>query len=142
MDEEVHSCTAEAVDEVTVCRIERRAFERLTERFPRLERRLLRRAGHELAEAQAHMLLLGRRTPREKLASFLLHLHERLEASTTLGDTLPLPMKRGDIADFLGMTIETLSRTFTAMRKDGLIRLPEPQRVDFRDRDGLAELAA
>jgi CRP/FNR family transcriptional regulator len=142
MDEVVHASTAEAVGEATVCRMDRRAFDRLSERFPRLERRLRLRAGHELAEAQAHMLLLGRRTPREKLACFLLRLYERLDAAEPLDNVLQLPMKRADIADFLGLTIETLSRTFTVMRQEGLIELPEPQLVVFKDQEAIEDLAA
>ena len=142
MDDEVYACTAEAVDEVKLCRIERRAFERLTERFPLLERQLRRRAMQALAETQAHMLLLGQCSPREKLAHFLLRLQERLDGGDGPGETLRLPMKRADIADFLGLTIETVSRTFTSMRQDGLIGLPEPQLVVFADWDGLEDLAA
>jgi len=142
MDDAVHACTAEAVDEVTVCRIERRAFERLCQRLPRLEHRLRAHASQVLAAAHEHMLLLGQRSPREKLACFLLRLHERLGNGAAPKDALSLPMKRTDIADFLGLTIETVSRTFTVMRQEGLIELPEPQLVIFKDREAIEDIAA
>jgi CRP/FNR family transcriptional regulator, anaerobic regulatory protein len=142
MDADEYACTAEAVEDVKLCRIERRAFERLTERFPGLERQLRARLTHALAESHAHMLLLGQRSPREKLAYFLLRLHERLSSGKGAAQSLRLPMKRADIADFLGLTIETVSRTFTVMRQEGLISLPEPQLVIFEDRDGIEGLAA
>lgn len=142
MDDVDYACTAEAVEDTMLCRVERRAFERLTERFPTLERQLRLRAMHALAETQAHMLLLGQRSPREKLANFLLRLHQRLGGREASDETLRLPMKRADIADFLGLTIETVSRTFTAMRQEGLISLPESHLVIFEDWDGLEALAA
>lgn len=132
--------TAEAITEVTLCRYKRTAFERLIDEVPGFAKRLLAVASHELRAAQDQMLLLGRKAATEKVASFLL-----LMAGPSDGDgaeTVEVPMTRSDIADYLGLTIETVSRTFTKLRQDGLIALPTPAHVEIRDRDRLEELAA
>lgn len=139
---ELYPYSAEAIDEVTLHCFERRTFEVLSERSPRLACLLLSRANGELVQAQAQYLLLGRRSPREKLAYFLLHLRERLAAGSEQHKVLRLPMGRADIADYLGMTVETLSRSFTCMRKQGLIELPDPQTVVFKNEDAVEDIAA
>ena len=129
--------SAEAVTDIVACRFRRGSLLALMADHPELEHRLLSRAGNELAAAQAQMLLLGRKTARERVASFLLGLAER--RGTKTGEPMPLPMNRGDIADFLGLTIETVSRTLTLMRKAGLIILPDKHSVTITD---LASLRA
>ena len=116
--------SAEALDAVAVCRFPRKPFERLLDEFPALEKRLLRSASNELAAAQDQMLLLGRKTARERLATFLLGMSERAIRRGESASNLSLPMGRADIGDYLGLTIETVSRSFTGLRKDGLIGLP------------------
>lgn len=134
--------SAEAIGQVSVHRFERCALETMSDRVPGVARLLLIRASRELVRAQAQLLLLGRRSPLEKLAYFLLRLRERLASAEDGSDILHLPMGRADIADFLGMTVETLSRTFTCMRREGLIALPDPQTVVFTDEDAVEEMAA
>jgi len=131
--------SAEAVTPTTACRFKRSALLEKMVDHPELEHRLLSLASNELAAAQAQMLLLGRKSARERLASFLVGLAER----RGIGDTqpMPLPMSRGDIADFLGLTIETVSRAFTAMRKEGLISLPDKHQVVIADIEALREAA-
>ena len=106
--------TAEAITAVAACRFQRSRFMELLEELPALEREILGRTSNELAAAQQQMLLLGRKTARERLASFLADLAERSDAD---GGPLELPMGRADIADHLGLTIETVSRTFTGLRR-------------------------
>jgi len=131
--------SAEAVTPTTACRFKRSALLEKMVDYPELEHRLLSLASNELAAAQAQMLLLGRKSARERLASFLVGLAER----RGIGDAepMPLPMSRGDIADFLGLTIETVSRAFTAMRKEGLISLPDKHQVVIADMEALREAA-
>ncbi|HZD24904.1 MAG TPA: cyclic nucleotide-binding domain-containing protein [Alphaproteobacteria bacterium] len=138
--EDAYTYTAEAVGDVNICRFAVKEFEALFERFPQLERRLLARASNELAEAQDQMMLLGRKSPVEKLASFLLRQSERLERMGEEGNPVRLAMGRSDIADYLGLTVETVSRSFTKLRKDGLIGLPDPNTVVLSDLDGLTDL--
>ncbi len=129
--------TADAVDAVTVCRFSRAAFSRLLEEKPHLFRRLHEFATHELSLAQDQMLLLGRRSAEEKIASFLVGLRNRWARLNGASVTVPLPMSRQDIADFLGLTIETVSRTLSRFARDRAIlivpdgvRLLDPQRVE------------
>jgi len=131
---ETYIYSAEAVTPVTACRFRRPAFLGLLDELPALEKRLLGQVSTELAAAQEQMLLLGRKTARERLASFLLALARRQGVAP--GRRLNLPMRRSDIADFLGVTIETVSRTFTTLRKEALISLPDKHsiRIDAPDR--------
>ncbi len=115
--------SAEAVTPLTICRFPRRQFMQLLEELPQLEKELLARASSELAEAQDRMLLLGRKTARERLASFLLRLADRRRPCAP--ETIALSMSRADIADYLGLTIETVSRTFTSLKTDGIIGLAD-----------------
>ncbi len=130
--------TAEALTEVTLCRYKRTAFERLIDEVPGFAKRLLAATSHELRAAQDQMLLLGRKAASEKLASFLIMLAEQQEDE----DEIDVPMTRSDIADYLGLTIETVSRTLTKLRQDGLIALPNPTRIEILDREQLEDLAA
>lgn len=129
---EAYSYTAETVTATTLCRFPRRRLDEAMDEFPRLGRRLLGLMVDELVAAQDQMLLLGRKTAREKVASFLLLLSD---IATTRGQpelSLALPMGRIDIADHLGLTIETVSRTLTQFKREGLIAIPDASRVDIR----------
>jgi CRP/FNR family transcriptional regulator len=135
------SYSAEAVTEAGICRFPRRELEALFDEFPRLEKEILWKARDELIAAQEQMLLLGRKMPAEKIASFLLGLSRRAERWEMPSDPVLLPMSRGDIADYLGLTVETVSRTFTRLKSEGVIELPEAHRVVLSDRERLEELA-
>lgn len=123
---------AEAIGAVELCCMRLSNLERLLADIPPVRERLLDMSRDELAAAQEQMLLLGRKSAREKILSFLLYRHKHLDR--TDGDvSIDLPMSRTDIADYLGLTIETVSRTFTALREEGLIDLPNPHHVIFPD---------
>jgi CRP/FNR family transcriptional regulator len=115
--------SADAIGAVLLCQFSRASFARFTENRPRLLRRINELAGRELTRAQEHMVLLGRRSAEEKVASFLIGWRDRLAEIERAGEVLPLPMGRLDIADYLGLTIETVSRTFTKLERDGIIRI-------------------
>ena len=132
--------TAEAITEATLCRYKRPAFDRLIDEEPGFAKRVLAVASHELSAAQNQMLLLGRKAALEKVASFLLLMAE--QAGEDEDASIGLPMSRGDIADYLGLTTETVSRTLTKLKQDRLIVLPTPDRIKIRDRGQLEELAA
>jgi len=140
-DEETYAYSAEAVTRSTLCRFGRRQLQTLLERYPRMERRLLTMASHELAAAQEQMLLLGRKTAREKIASFLLMLSRRAELRGLDASPVDVPMSRNDIGDYLGLTTETVSRTFTQLKQDGRIRLLPGGRVELADRKGLSDIS-
>jgi len=106
-----------------------------------MEKRLLATAGNELVAAQEQMLLLGRKTARERLASFLIGLTRDGAPCGAPRAKLHLPMTRSDIADYLGLTIETVSRTFTKFRTEKLLALPSVSEVLILDRARLTRLA-
>jgi CRP/FNR family transcriptional regulator len=113
--------SAEAVDEVSACRFDRAKFTALLDRYPSLLRRLHEAASNELAQAQDHAVLLGRRTAEQKLAGFIAGLRDRMKRLGGSAVTIPLAMSRQDIADYLGLTIETVSRTVTALTASRLL---------------------
>jgi len=129
--------TAEAITDVTLCRYRRPAFERLIDTVPGFARRVLTVTSHELRVAQDQMLLLGRKTAAERVASFLL-----LMAEQQGGEEISVPMCRNDIADYLGLTVETVCRTLTELKRSELIELPTHGRIVIRDREELQALAA
>ncbi|MGC9272051.1 Crp/Fnr family transcriptional regulator [Acidiphilium sp.] len=124
--------TTEALDEVQFCRFERRKLRNLFTRFPALELHLLAATCNELVVAQAQMLLLGRKTAIERLATFLLGW---VDPSAGGGDpdSIVLPMGRSDTADYLGLTNETVSRSLTLLRKRHLIALNGDQNITIVD---------
>ena len=129
---------AEAVTDCTICRFSRRKIEQLCEVHPRLQQRILQMIQDRLGQMQEQMLLLGRMTPIEKVAAFLLQLADRAGMPQS---PLAVIMNRGDIADYLGLTVETVSRSFTRLKQQGLIELPESSRVILKDIEALQALA-
>lgn len=136
-----YAYSAEAVTFTTLCRFPRRKLETLLERYPKMERRLLGMASHELAIAQEQMLLLGRKTAREKIASFLLMLANRAVQRGQRDNPVSVPMSRNDIGDYLGLTTETVSRTFTQLRQSRCITLLQGGKIELTDRASLEHLA-
>jgi CRP/FNR family transcriptional regulator len=132
--------SADAVDEVTLCRFDRREFDRLVTAKPHFLRRLHEFATHELVIAQEQMTLIGRRSAEERIAAFLLAMQERWARIKGPSVTIQLPMQRIDMADYLGLTIETVSRTLTKLARDKVI-LIVPEAVRVLDQRQLASLA-
>ena len=137
---ETYGYTAEAVTAVSLCRFPRWKFEALLSKFPHLEKRLLSIASNELMAAQDQMLLLGRKSSQEKVASFLLMLSRRAARHGLPDNPIDLPMNRADIADYLGLTTETVSRALKHLHKNGLLTLPSPSQVALLQPDALEEL--
>ncbi len=95
----------------------------------------------ELAATRDLMLITGQRSAMERVAGFLLAFSRRNERNRQDPAVIELPMTRADIGDFLGLTIETVSRTFTKLKAMGLIELPQSNRVKLMDIDQLENLA-
>jgi CRP/FNR family transcriptional regulator, anaerobic regulatory protein len=118
---------AEAASEVTLCIFERGRFEQIMRQFPGIERRLFEHTLDELDAAQEWMVLLGRKTAGEKLASFLLMVARRSRQAGCGPDVsldfarFELALSRSEIADYLGLTIETVSRQITSLKRSGVI---------------------
>lgn len=132
--------TAEALTTVNLCQMRRRDFEAMLEKFPKMERRLLSMARDELAVAQEQMLLLGRKHADERVASFLVGLAERSIRFGMKGEMLTLPMTRTDIADFLGLTLETVSRTMSRLKNEKCIVPKGRQDLRILDLERLREI--
>lgn len=115
--------SAEAIEPASACRFRKADYRALVHDCPSLETALLDRAQHELAAAQNQMLLLGRKTALERLASFLLDLPRHDPARAVEAGLVRLPMTRAEIADYLGLTIETVSRVLTRLKTQGVIRM-------------------
>lgn len=138
---------AEAATDVEVCVFPSDAFERLIDIYPGLQHRLFERTLDELDAAREWMLLLGRKTAEEKVASFLLLLARRSAiANCSAHNNLAmrrfdLPLKRADMADHLGLTIETISRQLTRLKTAGIINMIDARTLEVPDVADLAEAA-
>jgi CRP/FNR family transcriptional regulator len=110
-------------------------------RTPGLSRELLAMACDELSAAQDQMLLLARKTAQERIASFLITVARRMSANNTSSKEIELPMMRLDVADFLGLTIETVSRVLSKLKADGVISLPNAHRVVIGKMNALVQMA-
>lgn len=134
--------TAEAITDVTVLRLPRNRLEALLEEHPKLGIRLLGLAHDEICSAQDQMLLLGRKTAAERIASFLMMMSQRAARDGRPANPIVLQMTRGEIADFLGLSSEAVSRGVSALKRQGLIALREPQRIALVRPEALQDLAA
>jgi CRP/FNR family transcriptional regulator, anaerobic regulatory protein len=125
---DTYAFSAEAIDTVRYCIFPRIRLRALMRDFPHLETRLLKFASTELVAAQEQMLLLGRKSAQERVASFLV-ARSRLAAAQGPPACFVLPMARGDIADYLGITIETVVRTLRKLRNEGMIKVTNTSEV-------------
>lgn len=126
-----------AVTDVTLCRFERRPFERLVVDMPHISQRMMEMALDELQAAREWMVLLGRKTAHEKIATFLVMIVRR---STAPGQSLQqfvLPLTREEIANFLGLTLETVSRQLSALKKDGIVEFVDRKHFLVHDLSAL-----
>jgi CRP/FNR family nitrogen fixation transcriptional regulator len=130
-----HSCSAEAITDTTVVLVKRTIVLAAADRHHQVARCLWSHTARDLLRAQHHTLLLIK-SAQERVAAFLLEMAERLAA----GSSVELPMSRQDIADYLGLTIETVSRTLSQLEGAATIALPASRRVVLRNRSALNRL--
>jgi len=138
---DLYAYTAETIHTVRLCRFPSSRLQALIEEIPQFEKRLLDMASNELIEAQDQMLLLGRKTGQEKVAAFLLVMSKRAAKRGQTPNPIELPMGRVDIADFLGLSTETVSRAFTQLKVSGVIQQVDSMRLRLKDREALKHLA-
>ncbi|GLR84503.1 helix-turn-helix domain-containing protein [Bradyrhizobium iriomotense] len=133
-----HRFTAEAVVDTTVRLIKRQSLETVAESDAVVARNLLRMTTTNLQHAEDHMLLLGRKTSLERVAAFLIEMDKRLTAAGVLA----LPMSRRDIADYLGLTLETVSRAISRLHELGILGFVgnTQRQIVLLDRQQLANL--
>ena len=133
-----HRFTAEAIVDTTVRLIKRRSLEMVAESDAMVSRNLLSMTTSNLQHAEDHMLLLGRKTSLERVAAFLIEMDRRLTAA----GIMPLPMSRRDIADYLGLTLETVSRALSRLHELDIIGFigSNQRQIVLLDRRQLASL--
>lgn len=136
-----YSFTAEAVGSATVCRLPRQPFLDVLLQTPALEWELLDRASDDLACAEQHMILLGRKTAEERVASFLIDMANKQARNGGEPNLLILRMTRTDIADYLGLTTETVSRVISAWNRRSIIQLAGHRTVRLLNRAWLDRTA-
>lgn len=135
---ETYCCSVEALTECELVQYPRARFEAIADSDPLLRRALAALIAHELEETHKQVLLLGRMPAVDRVSQFLIDFGSRVMKSAVSADPaerliVELPMTRADIADYLGLTIETVSRVFTKFRRDGFIDLARPNVVRFRN---------
>jgi CRP-like cAMP-binding protein len=130
-----HSFSAEAITDTKVLVIKRSALSALAGRDASIARELFNVTGRELRRVQEHVMLLVK-SAQERVASFLIEMAERASG----GNIVELPMSRQDIADYLGLTIETVSRTLTGLESAATIEVPSSRRIVLRNRAALNRL--
>ena len=118
-----HRFTAEAIIDTIACVVKRQSLERVARADPAMVRSLLTMTTDNLQHVEKHILLLGRKNSQERVAAFLLEMHGRLAAA----DVMALPMSRRDIADYLGLTLETVSRMLSEFHRKGYLRFLNDQ---------------
>jgi len=133
-----HSFSAEAVSDVVLLSFPHIQLEQLCERHPELRAQLFQMASGRIRDIQNHLTMVGRQTAKERVASFLLLLSERLAANGSVFDVL---MNRQDIADYLGLTMETVSRTLSLFKTKRIIAFPDLHRLQILNFDALRALA-
>jgi CRP/FNR family transcriptional regulator, anaerobic regulatory protein len=138
---------AEAVTDVHLCTYDRPRFEKLASEWPEFQRRLFSHTLDELDAAQEWMLLLGRKTAEERVASFLLMVANRMKSvgcnqHEQDAISFDLPLTRAEIADFLGLTIETVSRQFTRLKLAKILTLEASRSISIRDMNRLRAVSA
>lgn len=130
--------TAEAVGDVVLMCYPQRSVARLSGSMPNLRGRLLVLLSQRLIGMQDHLVMLGRQSAKERVASFLLHIAERSDAEED--EAFDLPMSRQDIADYLGLTIETVCRMLGELKRERIIAIPTTSQVVLNNKDALQSL--
>ncbi len=136
-----YAYTAEALDDTVVCQYAIARLNGLFRDYPEMEHWMLRHCSDELASAHDQMFLLGRKSAMERIATFLWFQMLRRQRQNPEATLLDLPMSRRDIADYLGLTVETVSRTITRLRREGTIRAAGRQAIEIVDPGRLQERA-
>lgn len=138
---ERHMLSGQAIGSTRLRCIPVSAIRQLATRNPEFCFRLYEAISAELSAARDLLATVGTRSATERLASFLIALSRRNERNGLSGNRIVLPMLRSDIADFLSLTVETVSRTFTRLKQRGIIDLPQSTLVIINDRDALEQMA-
>lgn len=144
-DSVTYPSSAKALETSNVCEIPVDKLDELSGRMPQLRRQLIRLMSKELREEQQMMMLLSKKSAEERIASFLINLAARFKRRGFSGTSYRLTMSRADIANYLGLAVETVSRVFTRFQKQGLLQDTSSAKdiviVDFDALTAIASLA-
>lgn len=135
-----HECSAEALDKSSACEVPYDKLEEIARELPGLQQQLLRVISREVQHDQRHLVMIGRKVALERLAIFLHSLSQRLERVRRDPQLIVLPMSRRDLANYLGLVIETVSRLFSRLSELGVIEV-ERKTIRILDPAKLGELA-
>jgi len=135
-----HQCNAVALERASLCAIAFDELEQVAQCVPELQRQLLRVISRDWGQEHSHIAALGRRSARERLAVFLCSLSVRMERAGGSGDSFHLTMSRADIANYLGLALETVSRVMTRLAEEGMISIDRKQ-LRIVDREALLAAA-
>ena len=136
--DENHRLAAEAIIDTTVRLVKRRSLEQAAGIDVRVARKLWNMTAGELRHAEDHMLLLGRKNAMERVANFLLEMDRRL----AVAGMMALPMYRRDIGDYLGLTLETVSRALSQLHGEGVLGFSGARQIVLRNRQRLRNMDA
>jgi len=124
---DAHRCTAEALEYATVCEVPFDSLQAIAQRVPGFNRQLLRVASREMVRDHEHLMMMGRKQAQERLAIFLRSLSDRHRRLQHSHDAFVLSMTRQDIANYLGLVVETVSRLFTRFEEMGVLKVERKQ---------------
>lgn len=141
LENERHNCSSVALETASVCEIGFDRFEELCNKLPSMQRQMRRLVGREVSSDQNMLLLLGQKSAEERLATFLLNLASRFNERGFSAREFNLSMPRQDIANYLGLAVETISRLFTNFQEEGLLEV-DRRRVRVADVDRLGQVAS
>ncbi len=133
--EENYSYNAETLEETTLCMFSKMVLENFFVQHPHVERKILNIVNHELSVAQDQIFLLGKYTAKERLLQFFLNLSEQRAKMGWVDNPIRLSMSRSDIANYLGLTIETISRTISELKIERLVKMIGTQNIFLNDKD-------
>lgn len=138
---ERHQCSAEALERSNVCEIPFPLLSEIASQLPSLQQQLLRIMSREFGRSQQHPVMMGRKQAQARLAIFLRNLARRFDALGQDGSVLQLSMSRQDLANYLGLVIETVSRLFTRMDAQGIIQVDRKtvRILDYSALEAIAE---
>ncbi len=138
---DVHPLAARALETTSICEIPFDSFESLSNQLPSLQRQMLRVMSQEIHNDEQNMLTLGQRSAEERLAAFLISLSNRYRRRGFSSTQFNLTMSRGDIGNYLGLALETVSRLFTRFQNEGLLKV-ERRNIELIDRQRLCHFSS
>lgn len=139
IEDKVHVSSIQALESTSVCELNFKAFEQLGERIPMLQHQMLRFFSREILRKNNVLMLLSNMLGKRRFASFLIDISKSINAHNLITHNFNLSMKRRDIANYLGMTIESLSRLFSRFQELKLINVKN-SRIEINDFDGLQDI--